>query len=134
MCLYTNQICPKKATRDIECYKIVDHDLNTGDILSPVIGARLVFNQILNARFEPSHLHNTFLPAKELDIGIICDGFFHSYRNFSDAAIIKRNSILDFKNLERKIVRCIIPKGALYYTSTDAEKYASTHLILKEYV
>ena len=70
MCLFTKQICPKKATHDVECYKIVH--VYEDVILSPIISASLKFNEILDAEFCEDKIKKSLLPgSKELCINSI---------------------------------------------------------------
>ena len=121
MCLYSWQK-RKKATKDIECYKIfVKTD---GVIRSRYYVYRWKFGEIQESQKA--------LPGRIKRDGEVTSGYFHSYNSLSEA----KRSLLCYKENEI-LCKCIIPKGSYYYYgihSDGHEGYASKKLKITEII
>lgn len=120
MCFNTSpsQTIAKTATKDIECYKIFKRSLTTNTITSPYRGNRWSKGRIKSAPLMPTGDNNI-----QVQYGTISSGL-HSFRDIT-AAIDYRGH--DFPRLG--IYRCIIPKGARYWT--NATQHVSDKLYIK---
>ena len=118
MCLVTDQICPIKARKDIEVYKILKYCTETNTIVTPFVHYPVLTKTMdtYKESIEPAHgIYHRLIIRK---------GMIHSYGTLPylcGAEIVF-------------VVKAIIPKGTLYYTS-EAEgpnkEYASKKLILQ---
>lgn len=110
MCLTTFQKTPYIAEKDITVYKGL---FKVGErIISPFMGFPYTLNKLYQTNFRIS-------PRTPLLPKYIYEGF-HGYRN-------KKYAI--FQWLE--VYKCIIPKGSLYYISSDQEEIVSNQIIVK---
>lgn len=116
MCLYTKQICPIRARRDIEVYKVLLYDWVTNKITTPFIHFP-VLTKTMDVSEESIERGMCFVRT-------ITKGMIHSYSFCPTLVGYSPGSI---------VVRAIIPKGALYYKGLDGD-YASKKLILKDIV
>lgn len=116
MCLYTKQICPIRARRDIEVYKVLRYDSVTDKIITPYTHFP-VLTKTMDVSEESIERGMCFVRT-------ITKGMIHSYSFCPTLAGYGPRSI---------VVRAIIPKGALYYKGLD-DDYASKKLILKDIV
>ena len=132
MCLQSKWIFPRKAAKDIVCYKILTKDDN-GDLITPyqnfpignikelpitVEGGKgksiKQYIKCIKYLYEYSknivHSIMTEFKCKE-------EGYIHAYTHLHDAewiAIVSRPSFGKYI-----IVKCIIPKGTSYHISFD---------------
>lgn len=114
MCLRTKWDSPKKASKDIPCWIVVD------------VANNCYFSYYLGAIIEDkmtSYLDRIHLPR-------VMEGL-HSFAMLKDAILFKKHSTVTLESV--KILKCIIPKGSLYYKGTftslefySAVSYAST--------
>lgn len=109
MCLYSKQILPRRATKDIVCYKRMVK-------LSPTLYVtpyqnfwvyRKDFNRVLHPKGKPIFLHHR--NWTDFLYTIVRGGYFHAYPDCNYATQMLAH--------DETIVKCIIPKGALYWKS-----------------
>ena len=122
MCLFTKQICPIKARKDIVCYKLFS--LQGCVLITP-------FQRV------PAYLGET-MTARQIDenFGIQCGNSSATYRQRIYGGFI--HAFIDKPEKSNKIcVKCIIPKGTLYYKSIKHNGYpqeiCAKTIILKEF-
>ena len=129
MCIIVENIFPKRAKTDIVCYKILNKDMT-----APYTKFQYDFRE-----YRANGLFNLLICIKDSIIiklrykeSSMCYfygvGLIHTYKN--PPLIIGTSHI---KNLNRRVFKCIIPKGTYYYKSDDSIEYASRKLrIIKE--
>lgn len=108
MCLYTKQILPIRARRDITVYKYLYLDITTNKYLTPCQGVPVS----LNSTFEALE-KDILLPTRKSrflggNISVIEAGFIHCYTTLESA-------IHEIVSTRSFIVKCTIKKGTLYY-------------------
>ena len=122
MCLYTKQVEPKIAEKDIVCYKFYRRYNEIlispyQEVAAPEIG--VVTNTELGKSYEQPEEYSIFNPDfygfNRVDKG------FHSFKTLVGVKH-EANRFERYYNLV--IVKCIIPKGSLYY-SGKFKKYKS---------
>ena len=121
MCLYSWQ-SRKKATKDIECYKIVV-------VSDGVMRSQFHNDNIweLNKVYEAEKA----LPGRIKYDGDVASGYFHSY-NYLDSA----RRAFSYEKYEI-ICKCIIPAGTYYYAGIHSDGhtgYASKKLKITEII
>ena len=116
MCLYTRQICPIRARRDIKVYKVLRYDRATGGIITPYVHFP-VLTKTIDVSEEPMEQGGYFTHT-------IAKGMVHSYNYLPILASYGAASF---------VVKAIIPKGALYYRGFHND-CASKKLILKDII
>lgn len=110
MCLVTFQKEPYIAEKDITVYKAL---FKSGKrIISPFINFPYTLNKLYQTNFKISP--KAPLLPKYIDEG------FHEYRNKKYAT-----------DRWLEVYKCIIPKGSLYYISSDQEEIVSNQIIIK---
>lgn len=104
MCLETNQTIPNVATKDIIVYKMLEKDDSSCKFRS--------FHKLVPIKLGETYYSNfTFDSERNVLMGL------HSYAK-------KKETIRDIKaslvssGYIGLIVKCVIPKGSLYYTGT----------------
>lgn len=106
MCLYTKQILPIRARRDITVYKELIKC--SKGYITPYIGVPVALHSIVNAAqkdvFLPKRAHKIFLKYK------IEEEFIHCYTD-------RESAISQLFVSSSVIVKCTIKKGTLYYRS-----------------
>lgn len=117
MCLYTRQICPIRARRDIEVYKVLRYDRATGGIITPYVNFP-VLTKTIDVSEEPMEQGGYFTHT-------IAKGMVHSYNYLPtlEGCFYQTGFV----------VKAIIPKGTLYYRGFNND-CASKKLILKDIV
>lgn len=130
MCIRVKNIFPKRAKTDIVCYKILNKDMT-----APYTGFQYDFR-----KYKANGLFNLLIDIKDSIIiklrykespmyYFYSVGLIHTYKNYP---LIIWNSHI--KNLNRRVFKCIIPKGTYYYESDDSIEYASRKLRIIEEV
>ena len=130
MCIRVKNIFPKKAKTDIVCYKILNKDMT-----APYTGFQYDFRE-----YKANGLFSLLIDIKDSIIRKVHEGFPICYwysvgliHTYKDIPLITQSRC--FKNLNRRVFKCIIPKGTYYYKSDDSFEfeYASRRLkIIKE--
>lgn len=117
MCFSTKKLVLKQAKRNKVFYKVLEH--HNGNIYTPYVGMSIV----LNETYESS--------SSLIIFGSMCaglgEGVFHLFKNkksakrciktFSVPSCVKRSSVP--KDINRFIVKAIVPKGAFYAVDHD---------------
>ena len=132
MCLVTEQLKPKIASKDITCYKIL---LLTSDnfYISPYRHFTFFENQVnpkkvfkakkswwtINIHGDDLELFND----NGIDAFTLNSGFFHMYKDYDSAVKAIKNSVTGERE-SSVIFECVIPKGSRYY-----EGFTSTYLL-----
>ena len=130
MCIEVKNIFPKRAKTDIVCYKLLKEDMT-----APYTGFQYDFKE-----YKANGLSNLLIDIKDSIIrklrykespmyyfyGV---GLIHTYKHFP---LIIWSEVFD--HLDRRIFKCIIPKGTYYYESYDCfeDEYASRKLRIIE--
>jgi hypothetical protein len=141
MCLFIKQLCVQKAKKDITCFKVYVLDLHYNKNLVYSFYQRVPVklrwnNVIVSDAFEKSrkdlvgsrkHI-TTKLPGYGIEIGI------HSFARSKDAIKLIHDEGIYIRNTDKfLVVKCIIPKGTLYWTGIFGgdKSYASEKVIIK---
>ena len=129
MCLYTKQICPLRARKDIVCYKKF-HVWN--------ISLQTYYRLYIIAK--PTENHPTLMDDTDAPLCIqkyesfirrgvkyqICRGMIHAYKTKP----VFHSSEFGYPSMG--LYKCIIPKGTLYYVGTDNDICAKKMLVIEE--
>lgn len=121
MCLITDWDKPRIAEEDIICYKFY-LKYNYGVLFSPYQGSRapeigVITDTELGEPYKPEETFNQdFYGFNRVDKG------FHSFKTL-EGVKHEANRLEEYYNLV--IVKCIIPKGSLYYSGTFKKYYKS---------
>ena len=123
MCLITEQLKPKIASKDITCYKIL---LLTSDnfYISPYRHFTFFENQVnpkkvfkakkswctINIHGDDLELFND----NGIDAFTLNSGFFHMYKDY-DSAVKAIKWLVPREKESYAIFECVIPKGSRYY-------------------
>jgi hypothetical protein len=112
MCLISKLRFPRKALRDIECFKVLYK--NGDEYFTPYM------DTVVNVN-EP-------LKAKGWSISIIpyekARGYIHTYSSLN----VARASIMVLDDPSVVIFKCIIPKGTKYHISAYYTEYCSKQI------
>ena len=131
MCIRVKNIFPKKAKTDIVCYKLLNDDMT-----APITGFQYDLGE-----YKANGLFSLLIDIKDSIIRKvrkefpICYwysvGLIHTYKDIPLITLTKY-----FKELDRRVFKCIIPKGTYYYKSCDSFEfeYASRKLRIIEEV
>ena len=115
MCMLTNQAWARTATRDIVCYKIVNRYEHPFVLASEVYNFSYELGKEYTEISFKSVSHSSVLATLKNEVSI----GFHSYKRYRDAKAVKFNH-------RRVVMKCIIPKGSLYFEGTNGiEGYCS---------
>lgn len=128
MCLYTKQICPLRADKDIICYKVFTDSFDKFHIMTPYLRKHI---------FKPTKNNPTLMDDTDFNVeinnatvmypnGRICKikcvgyGMIHAYVNIRGI----HGPTLRYK--------CIIPKGTLYYKGMFGDICAKKILVIEQ--
>ena len=120
MCLVSKHCIPRLAKKDITCYKVLQiSSILKGKIkiVTPVMREEIPTNQILNTDEKLQYvLRSPIFPLfgkKAYEhVYEVGKGYIHTYANPE-----MRDDLI--------VCKCIIPKGTLYFSSTNKREYAS---------
>lgn len=125
MCLYSKQILPRRATKDITVYKVVCKLLNCV-YQTPFKGFLIHenhFGKVITDE-KPKHIvrEDIFIRRPSLrrlgtGVTMVESGYFHACQTPEDAYNFCLRNLL-YKAL---ILKCTIPKGALYWKGTSGD-------------
>lgn len=110
MCLHTEQLKPLTAEKDITCYKVV-YAANTDGVFRSEFRE---FKYSLGVKYVEEKFD------KAVQSCTVRKGF-HSYRTLD----VARHCALP----QCVLLRCLIPKGSMYYESRAGDQYCSDALI-----
>lgn len=136
MCLLSKQILPRRATKDIVCYKLFKKKTKkkkkTGEVTVRY-----------ESRFRNNHVYgpnalNIVLQAKTIGPNVplwipetkhtmVRTGYFHAYQTAQNDLISLHTSWAGVV-----LLKCIIPKGALYYKGINGDICANQMIFEKE--
>lgn len=120
MCLLSYHKTPKRATSDIICYKVVykagllNRLFHRFDYISPIYPFKWKINELYYQKFNEPELvdHGRF----SINVG------FHAY--------ISKEEVIDY--YDEVIVKCIVPKGANYFISTEYKHIVAEQMMIVE--
>lgn len=123
MCLYTKQILPKVAKKDIVVYKVLDHNM-----FSPYYGLSYLLNRKITSKLmRYDHVWN---PSTQI---FIVEEGLHAYTK-RRVAYVKQHYLnkVDGEDFltTYSVYKAIIPKGSKYYIGLNGD-IASDALIIK---
>ena len=137
MCLFTRQICPIKARKDIVCYKVVKrykHKTGMRKYITPCQEMGI----ILYSSIKPN---GPKMIKKRKRYSIIEGGYIHCCSTLEDAKRwINRNSHMfcNSQKLKRPtkwaIIKCVVHKGTLYYRSYDESELCAEEIFTRKIV
>ena len=112
MCLYTKQVEPKIAEKDIVCYKFYRRYNEIlispyQEVVAPEIGI------VTNTKLEKSYRSKGYdlFHINFYDFRIVDEGF-HSFKTLEEV----KHKVNGYRNnLDLVIFKCIIPRGSSYY-------------------
>lgn len=134
MCLYTRQICPRKARKPITVYKIVYKKAN-GGLITPYKVAKIATNSVIEARGNNIMPHEYYWLQRHLlapcsstllnafkrnyfeKCKTVSEGYIHCYTTFDRAKEECDEFNIGWFNPPYCIIECIIEPGTLYYKS-----------------
>lgn len=137
MCLYSRQILPRRATKDIVCYKLFKKKTRRKKKNGRI--AIRYQSPFQCDHFYGSNMLNTVLHAKTTirhnkpywnqtsKTTRVESGYFHAYqtaRNYYTLLITAWKNIV--------LLKCIIPKGALYYKGVNGDICANQMIFIEE--
>ena len=123
MCLVTEQLKPKIASKDITCYKILL--LTSGNFyISPYRHFTFFENQVNPKKVFKAKKSWWTINIHGDDLEVINDngvdtyelnsGFFHMYKDYDSAVKAIKNSVTGERE-SSVVFECVIPKGSRYY-------------------
>lgn len=123
MCLYSNQIAPLVADKDIVCFKIlipVD-----GKFITPYRDFTFSTNVVVKDK-EEEHVGEIFGMTE------VSSGFFHTFTT-------KERVLEEIKTLQRKlpkgtklkVFKTVIPKGSAYYVGQRSDMCSKALIIVE---
>lgn len=126
MCLYTFQSTPKVAEEDIICYKVL-----TKDLKSPCYGLQYELGNLITSELKNDFCDDGYNSIEE---GL------HTLKDLDNAKTTSvftcwrvQNAWINMHGVNAPIiVKCIIPKGSLYYEGD--KEFVSNQLIPQEIV
>ncbi len=134
MCLYTKQICPLRARKDIVCYKRFKllYGLSLFNLMITPVRSMMV----RIPKDEPTVMiayPNSIEKLRTIDTTRdrdnvrfrIYGGMIHAFTNLE---------ICNKGSLPIAIFKCIIPKGTLYYKGTNDDICAKKMLVVKQVI
>lgn len=126
MCLYTRQIMPIKARRDITCFKVVLALRSQDNVfLSPFHHMRMTIGEICDAvgQLMPR-------PICYQKLYCIADGYIHVFTDENQATEYCKKISTRCANFDCYVMECIIPKGTLYFVSAFRDYEGCTRSVL----
>ena len=111
MCLISKWRFPKKAKKDIVCYKVL-RSSSDGKLYTPFIGEKVDTSKPLIAKGSSFSILN---PLEKKG------GYIHTYKDRHYEYTV-----------QIQIWKCIIPKGTRYHEAFDGCEYCSRKLIFLE--
>lgn len=126
MCLNTFSECAKHAHKDITCYKVVKQlgeKINGKPVYeSPVY----VHHYILGEEYTEENFSEWSEKSSYIGITSRVEKGFHTYTNFE--AIQERFDAGTYNLRTHIVLKCVIPRGSLYFESFDSNQYCSQRI------
>lgn len=129
MCLYTKQICPQRARKDIVCYKkfyVWSSFLETRYRLYRIVKPKENHPTLIDDTNTRLHSRSSIYRSEEGVRWQIWSGMIHAYKTKP----VFRRSERGYPKIG--LYKCIIPKGTLYYVGIDNDICAKKMLIVEE--
>lgn len=117
MCLLSRSFLPKRAKKDIICYKILRQ--SQGSLYSPVMDTLVILSCL-----EAKGLN---FPKRRKEYWQIGKGYIHAFLSKNLAYITCSTT---FDDSVHRVYKCMIPKGTKYYTGINSEICAKKLIIL----
>ena len=114
MCLISKWKFPRKASGNIECYKVLYKEGNK--YITPYMDAEVDINKPLKAIGWGITFSNPYEKTA---------GYIHTYTSLN---VAKRLYTGILKDLNIIIFKCIIPTGTKYHISTGGSEYCSKQI------
>lgn len=130
MCLYTKQICPIKARKDITVYKIFHHDLYRDCFYTPFYRTYAKIESILRAKGKMIF----FTTVEKERTRCVFGGFIHCYTNLKYTHSMVQMGYCRNTCYNTVIAECTIPKGTLYFKSDDGKEICAQQVYVKQIV
>ena len=152
MCLYTKQICPIKARKDIVCYKVVKrrkHATGEKKYRTPCMKKSIKLPATISAdppttnwdkMWDKVRVTTLYLGNGEYKaFNEINGGWIHACNTLDDAKLwLKKNYHLFNHNKKQPfhwaIIKCVVHKGVLYYRSYDKHTLCAKELFTRKVV
>jgi hypothetical protein len=137
MCLYTKQILPIRARKDITCYKVVVVSQHNGVKLfrSPYYGVRLYLGEPYVAL--PINRRLPLLFRRQIifnGIHMVEEGYSHCYTDYEFAKDRCAFISNEYGSPTTCILECIIPKGTLYFKSDDKIEICAKEILPQDWL
>lgn len=136
MCLYTKQILPIRARKDITCYKVV--------LVTEVYGIKhfyspFYFRKLCLGVPSIASPKEVILPTKlnSLVWGIsnkVDGGYIHCYTDYQEALDHCCTISNQFGRPNTCLLECIIPKGTLYFKSDDGLEMCGKEILPQDWL
>lgn len=124
MCLLSETVKPKKAEKDIRCYKVLFRNKKTKELYSPYMS---YYKWELNKEHKAER-------ARYIHNRMVMNGYFHTFKHANVADHLARNFKTDHMHTA-VVYECKIPAGTYYFTGLDSQfhdGYASKKLVILE--
>lgn len=126
MCLYTRQIMPIKARRDITCFKIVLALRRPDDFfITPFMHMHVTIGEICCAVGpllpKPVRFLSISRPTGVPSLYCVEDGYIHVFTNEEQARGYCKLTSVRCTNFQCYVVKCTIPKDTLYFVSAHRD-------------
>lgn len=117
MCWISRKLNKQVATKDITVYKVVI--INNRDCASLFYKFKYKYNRVYTESFTIEEFSSEF----HITTG------FHSYKSLEAAQLILAFIRMNRRECNGRIIRCIIPKGAIYYINNYKEVVSNKIII-----
>ena len=132
-------ICPQRARKDIICYKVVrKRKYGTGKekYETPYVRKGLQLYSTVEAEestIMPKKDYSTtlYFYGKNINIYIVEEGYVHCTTNVEAAKTWIKGNGRFFPHNRWAIIKCVIPKGVLYYKSVDHKQICAKQIFTK---
>ena len=112
MCFPKEKMCHSVADDDIICYKVVYCGTSTGSYIS--------LYKNFPYQDDATYKENSVGVAVLDELPLLTCGVFHSYQTLTASGI----QSLSF-NKHTRVIKCVIPKGTIYWENNGFDEYAS---------
>lgn len=136
MCLYTKQILPIRARKDITCYKAVivlkRHDVKL--FTSPFYWGHLCLGEPYVAVPKERLFSRQFSQILYDGIRRVEEGYIHCYIDYELAKECCASRSTAYGRPTTCILECIIPKGTLYFKSDDGLEVCAKEILPQDWL
>lgn len=147
MCLYTKQICPIKARKEIVCYKVVKrrkHATKEKKYMTPCMKEPLKLHSLIcpspTTPWDKIHKKSIYIgEGKWIAVHEVNGGWIHACNTLDDAKLWLKKNYLLFNHKRKQpfrwaIIKCVVHKGVLYYRSFDKHTLCAKELFTRKIV